>query len=208
MKAARMNRAVLASFLVVFFGCAVEDIALVETEAQPDGDADPDGGDSGERRCTQLEECDAGEYCEMQGRFSYVGVCRPLDACASRLPVMGCDGMMYLNDCWRESRGVPASTSGCWAELRCGTSDDPACPSGAFCGKISSPFVLSEVCQPAGTCWVLPEDCGPNLGDFPLVSCAGDSAGPCTDFCSAVRSQTPHVFAFGSACSPVEPDGP
>ncbi len=201
-----MDRAALAAFLAALhIGCPVEDIVFVVSDTpEPDAGA----GNTEGRVCTQSEECDVGEDCELADRQSMVRVCRPLSSPCEPMAsiVCGSDGVTYFNDCWRQALGVPAATPGeCQrdAEL-CGRVDDDTCPNGAFCAKLfplaaTGIFSLgaARLSELPGSCWWVPRDCGPELGADRVLS----SAGGCTDLCTAVRSEVPHLVGV-RACTP------
>ncbi len=203
LKGARMARALLALFFAVLLGCPVEEIVLVAS------DAGVGAGDIEGRICTRSEDCDVAEYCEMPDCGGAVGVCRvpPILCNAEASPVCGCDGVTYFNDCWRQKLRVPAKTAddACLVDAqRCGAGAAAPCPAGAFCAKLFTStagagiFSLGGFSELPGSCWVVPPDCGPELGGDRWVSSAED----CTDLCSAVRSEVPHAKRGVRACGP------
>jgi hypothetical protein len=90
-------------------------------------------------------------------------------------------------------------------QRRCGAPTDPPCPSGAFCARLSL-GILASRCESdmEGTCLMLSSnDCESELGPDRWVACAGASAGSCTDLCTAIRSEMPHVLVLGDMeCAP------
>jgi len=108
--------------------------------------------------------CTDGLFCEAE-----VGACGSADgdatgACAVRpaecpadfVPVCGCDGSTYGNDCERRRAGVSKNHDGMCEGQVCGTIAGIPCPGGQFCE-----FAVGacEVADAPGLCRVRPEVC-------------------------------------------------
>jgi hypothetical protein len=109
------------------------------------------------------------------------------------MPVCGCDGITYWNDCVRRQSGALAATSG---ECR---ADAMPCDTGADCGVANAScarFVPKDLpCDDAapGVCWVAPAVCEPSADPLRWRQCgsgAPDPA-PCIDTCEAILSECP-----------------
>lgn len=148
----------------------------------PDGGPRPPPG----RPCTSNDDCASIDYCERRDCDDVAGHCvhRPTptfcDAVAA--PVCSCDGVTYLNDCYRRLNGATASVPGeCTVGATCTASS--ACPERGWCARV---VPACGVDPTTGRCWWVPPSC-PGVGAF--QACGG---GACTDLCSAVRLETAH----------------
>jgi Kazal-type serine protease inhibitor domain len=187
------RRALILMFAMTFLippaaallGCATEEIIIAKRV----------GPGAGSPTCTSNAECTAFEICTKASCGEPTGLCEPREATCTRTfaPSCGCDGVTYLNDCLRKASGVPLRKPGeCGREAsRCGR-DKPPCSADAFCARL----VNGPECGPQeaeGTCWIIPTSCDPaNGGDDAWTPC-GPPEKKCTDTCSAIRSEQPHV---------------
>ena len=175
------------------------------------GDADSDGGsalDDAAFYCSDDVPCAADALCEKATCDAPFGTCesRPTVCSAEELPVCGCDGVSYFNDCLRRANGVPSSTQGeCGRGAHaCGPPGGGDCPKDAYCARIDSG---SRTCDPgssftSGKCWILPAVCAAAQGSGDrFVSCAEATYDPtqpptersCVSACEAIRSEEPQV---------------
>ena len=123
--------------------CADEEILLAKL---PPGF---DAGAGGSLRCVDETGCAATEFCSRGQCFDVGGACetRPRFCTEDAVPVCGCDGITYWNDCFRKTAGVSAMTPGeCTSGARkCGVGGGPhggppggddRCPAGVFCARL------------------------------------------------------------------------
>ena len=206
----RRNRAVVLLGAIQLSACAVDTLAIASfvSDAGEPLDSAPSSGTT----CTRNEHCPAGEYCARQSCHDARGKCqlRPSRCDAGEAPVCGCDHLVYLNACLLSQSGVSLASEGtCDEPVLCEGPDRLDCPAGTFCGLLLS----SEAsrCPPdvTGMCWVLPEECSEPSGPARFKRCGdapngrgrpspGPDAGdddPCSDLCTAVRSQRLHQRA-------------
>lgn len=149
--------------------------------------------------CASRADCMPGWRCEKPRCTEPMGECSPPPPvfCEPEpLPVCGCDGVTYWNDCIRRQTGAQLQATGeCSATAF-------ACEVGADC---EMPFAScahlvqgGETCHSSstGACWVLPPRCMPNAADAPTwQECRPPDVppGPCVDTCLAIASERRHT---------------
>jgi Kazal-type serine protease inhibitor domain len=174
---------------LLLLSCATEEIVVATREAPPPGTTScQDSSTCSATEVCAKRACDAPGFCEL----------RPTTCTDALLPVCGCDGVTYFNDCLRAAAGVARLKEGeCGRESKlCG---GPAgdCAVGESCAHL---FPAGPDCHDPrgpGVCWGLPSRCGPPAagGDF-WHRCGGvPPGGPCVSLCDAIRSAEPHERA-------------
>lgn len=66
--------------------------------------------------CSSAAECGEGQFCDDPSNLCFTGgqgVCDPVEPCANKGPVCGCDGAIHETDCAAFQAGVDVSTTGC-----------------------------------------------------------------------------------------------
>lgn len=151
-------------------------------------------------RCVDDRDCKRGSFCERRSCNEPAGTCAafPVSCADDEMPVCGCDGVTYFNDCLRRAAGASKAQEGeCQRDaLTCQDLDD--CPEGASCAKLvgSDP----GACGPdtVGRCWLIPANCPPPTRSDRWSACTPEHGPPplCRDTCNAIRSGEPHHRAL------------
>lgn len=197
-----------AVVVVAATGCGAPDAVVARVM-----EAGPPAVEAG-TLCTDNSQCGSQEvvdggpppmFCSMDSCSAKTGTCQPRETVCdpSVLPVCGCSGVFYWNDCLRKAHGEPASQqTGCPGPPRtCSFSaDGGTCPEGAYCEQLYDPSCqpLSDGRPSVGVCLVLPTDCpeGTAVGSISLtpsltptaVSCKNNT---CMGLCSALLLDAP-----------------
>jgi hypothetical protein len=208
--ASRVAAALVASslglVLVLASACSNEEIVLAtvtSSEAGVPGDV---------KRCVENKDCSATMFCSRKDCDDVGGTCeaRPVVCEEGPMPVCGCDGVTYWNDCLRRTVGATVLHAGeCSDTARiCGRGgrggpggpgghmDD--CPPGASCARLLPPDLgTSSLCSPdvPGTCWALPAVCPDHGGPDRWIPCDPAKTG-CASTCDAIRTGEPYKRAI------------
>ena len=152
--------------------CSSEEIVLARLPAKNDAGVSIDP-----RRCEDDQDCGATAFCARAACGDVAGTCagRPSVCDEAPMPVCGCDGVTYWNDCLRRTAAVTSMFPGeCPMDFArtCGGHGDHGrgpgppsehCPAGATCARLLPRLPEGEPfsCPPEvpGICWALPIDC-------------------------------------------------
>jgi hypothetical protein len=153
--------------------------------------------------CNDSTDCDPVAFCAKTSCDALQGQCqlRPIVPCGDeQLPVCGCDGVSYWNDCLRQQLGIASSIQNqCTAPYApCGGRKGTACPTaGALCARL-----VADQCDPemGGACWVLPPQCPPAEDGGALWQSCFQRPPMCADVCRAIRSEAPFRSFAGATC--------
>ncbi len=153
--------------------------------------------------CTTVADCPTNFMCAKIDCSQQMGFCQPRPVICpdlSPVPVCGCDGVTYWNDCIRQQNGVAASTlNQCTINAAtCTTSADCKVP-GASCARLNPVGGMESCAAPGlGACWVVPSDCATTPAAEMWVPCQGMNPAPtqrpsCVGTCDAIQSEQQHV---------------
>jgi hypothetical protein len=205
----RTSLVLVATLTALSLGPACSDEEIVLATVSPT-DAGP--GDQA-KRCVDNRDCSATTFCSRKGCGDLGGTCeaRPVVCEEGPMPVCGCDGITYWNDCLRRTVGTSLARPGECSDtaLLCGMGghkDGPGssggpgsegCPFGSFCARLLPPDIGTSVMCPfdvTGTCWALPAICPEHGGPDRWIHC-DPSKSFCTSTCEAIRTGDPHKRA-------------
>jgi hypothetical protein len=188
----------LGSAVFSLGACATEEIVAARDGVPGAGSSGKPGGGGAPPApsCRSQTDCRPEELCERANCDAPEGVCRarPTICDAAALPVCGCDGINYLNDCLRRGAGVSLAVNAeCGREgLECTVPG--SCPGEAYCAHLGPPTLACGTAP--GRCWVIPPTCA--VDDPNRFTPCGPRPGGCVDTCTAIRAETP--FARAGRC--------
>lgn len=144
--------------------------------------------------CSSNNECLPMAYCSKTSCDDTQGTCdlRPQSCDDTFVPVCGCDGVIYWNDCLRQRDGVATVSSqgqctGGASFTVCSPTNAPCPTADAFCNRLAVGPAPGCDLSPEGVCWVLPDACPSDAG-VPGWHTCGQGPPACVDLCSAIRS--------------------
>ncbi len=145
---------------------------------------DYEGACSQNTGCTGDADCGSGQFCQKDSCTAVTGACidRPANCMLAYIPVCGCDGQTYQNECWARHFGVNVDYDGeCTAAPSCG--DNSECNPQQYCQKQNCSDAL-------GSCMARPDVCPEVLS--PVCGCDGQSY---TNNCYAAQAGTSVDYA-------------
>jgi hypothetical protein len=167
-------------------------VAAAVAAAAAAGACRPRSDSAAGRPCSSSAPCAADEYCayerQLCGKAARPGACRPIPVgCDSRLPVCGCDGKAYPNECAAHAAKVDLDVTGACREdvpdfIHCGP---------RFCDAREQycEIYLSDVVDPPSdySCKPLPPGCAPEGGKARTCDCFPRRTA-CLSFCGPIQT--------------------
>jgi hypothetical protein len=194
------------------FGTAVDVLQRADAGDAPDGmqaevaaddgtpgeaEAADGGGEAATCRAGAAGDCPLGQVCDVRScAAGAAGSCVAVSAVctADWVPVCGCAGKTYWNDCERRAGGTAWSRDGACDATPCEPFIGLGCGTGEICAVIG--------CVPgmAGTCAARPRNCA--SGGAPACGCDGVTY---ADPCAALDGDMPLNHAGACAALPCMP---